>query len=709
MKKKYFLYTFILATFLFISGCTLWSNFTTYFNLYYNIDKLFTDAEKIIGEQQTELFPVRETPVPGNATQMLVKVIEKCSRLLQFHSKSSYVDNALLLIGKSFYYQQNYQQAMQKFRELIATQPNSSFILESQLWIGKTDLRLRNFSSGIDILRTVRESAIEKNEEDIAVATYIEEIRYHLLMENYNQSISLAEELLNISSDRTKNAEIVYETGLMYIKIKDYESAAAAFKNVERYSPSFDIEFKSSLEYARVIRELDRDEESLAVLKSMRSEDKNFDNYNILDMEIGISLYDLHLYEDAFHHFTIVDTTYKNNIVSGVALYHLGLIMEVFEADYDSALVYFRKAQTAQAPQEYSLKSQGKVRVYNNYFNYHTALKDLKQPLFYAEFPEEFEKDSIAFYKKFEVIPDTLDTLSVDETSIAEFDEFGEEKKEEEIQIALEDGKTPPRPPVRPVLTLDSLKTLYARNIFDIGNIFLNDFHHLDSAYYYYQTIVQSFNNTTYYPRTLYRLGLYYLETGNKVKADSLFLVVYDNFKTEAIVNAAADKIGKPFIDLYFDPASELYAEAEQTFFNKDFNTSYDLFWNVYRTFPASPLAPKALYAGGWILENEFFLLDSAVTVYDSLLQKYPATSYANEVRKRVTEYRLEKSRRQQAILDSIRAVEDMRMKDSLLKISREQDQLQVEEEKKNKEEIIEKKEEEEITPDNDLLKEEED
>ncbi len=696
---------FLLVT---LSGCTLWSNFTTYFNLYYNIDKIFIEAEQIINEQQTELFPIRETPVPGNVTQMLVKVIEKCSRLLQFHSKSSYVENALILIGKSFYYQQNYQQAIQKFRELIATQPNSSFQLESQLWIGKSELRLRNFTSGIEILQTVRANAIEEEREDIAVASFIEEIKYHLIMENYTDAIRFTEELLTVSTDRTKNAEIVYETGLMYLKIKDYENAALAFNNVDNYSPSFDIEFKSKLEYARTIRELGNDEESLAILRSMRSEDKFMEDYNIIDMEIGISLYDLELYEDAFIHFTIVDTTYKNNIVNGIALFHLGLLMEVHEADYDSALVYFRKAQTAQAPQEYSVKAQGKVRVYNNFNTYHKALKDLKKPLFYAEYPGEFVKDSIAYYKKHGAIQDTIDTLKVEEKIIAEIDESGEEKIGEEIVIDETSETKVEVPPVRPLLSVDSLKTLYARNLFDLGNIFLSDIVNLDSAYYYYNSIVTLYNSTTYYPRTLYRLGLYYLEMGNKEKADSLFTVIYDNYKTESIVNVAADKLGKPFIDLYFDPAAELYNEAEQIFFDKDFNTSYDKFWNVYRSYPSSPLAPKALYAGGWILENEFFKLDSAVTVYDSLLQKYPASTYANQVRKKVTEYRLEKSRQQQAILDSIKAMEDIRIKDSILNSSREKEQLLPVEEEVIEETIDEKDVEEEITPENDILKEEE-
>ena len=90
------------------SGCSVWEDFTTYFNLYYNTTDLFDQAETAIKESQKDPFSLVEVPLPGNAQTLLAKVIEKCSKILQFQSKSSFVDNALLMVGKCFYYQKNY-------------------------------------------------------------------------------------------------------------------------------------------------------------------------------------------------------------------------------------------------------------------------------------------------------------------------------------------------------------------------------------------------------------------------------------------------------------------------------------------------------------------------------------------------------------------------------------------------------------------------
>jgi hypothetical protein len=131
-----------------------------------------------------------------------------------------------------------------------------------------------------------------------------------------------------------------------------------------------------------------------------------------------------------------------------------------------------------------------------------------------------------------------------------------------------------------------------------------------------------------------------------------------------------------PIIDLEYDPAKELYINAEAELLKKNFFTSMNMFLNIWREYPSSPLAPKALYASGWILENELSLFDSAVTVYDSIVTRYPQTAYASRVRPKVSIYRQEMERVriaredsirivQQAIQDSLNALEQQR-RDSL-------------------------------------------
>ena len=112
-KIKLLLRVFLFS--LLISGCGVWENLTTYFNLYHNASNLFEKAEEQILSQEKDLFSTEPPKLPGTANADLVKVIEKCSDLLQFNSESAYVEDALMMLGKSFYYQKNYQKSLRKF------------------------------------------------------------------------------------------------------------------------------------------------------------------------------------------------------------------------------------------------------------------------------------------------------------------------------------------------------------------------------------------------------------------------------------------------------------------------------------------------------------------------------------------------------------------------------------------------------------------
>ena len=217
--KEKFLLT--LPFILLLTGCSVWDNFITYFNLYYNANELYTKIEKQITDQKKDLFSIEPPAIPPAANADVQKLIEKCSAILQFHSTTSYVDEALLMLGKAFYYQKNYLKSQQKFKELLAADPEGDYVLESRLWIGKCDMRLRNYSDGLALLKEVRDLAFEEDEEEIMEQAYIEEIVYRKTINDIPTAIQSANEFLEISDNETINAELWYEVGNLYTQINE--------------------------------------------------------------------------------------------------------------------------------------------------------------------------------------------------------------------------------------------------------------------------------------------------------------------------------------------------------------------------------------------------------------------------------------------------------------------------------------------------------
>lgn len=730
-------------------GCGVWENFTTYFNLYYNTKDIFEKAEEQIYSQQKELFSTQPLTVPGTASSQLVKVIEKCSQILQFHSQTGYVQDALMMLGKSFYYQKNYQKSERKFEELISNYPESDFLLEAKLWTGKCKMRLRNYQEALGILEEVRDQAVKEEEDDIIKEAFIEEIVYRLNTEDISGAVDLANEFLQVTDDDEIKADVWYEVGNLNMKIGKVQEAIIAYNNVFEYSPDFDLEVEAKIKYGQALREGGDAEKSHSVFEDMLTEDKYSNKFSDIQFELGKSLSTLGRFDEAINELIDVDTTYKSLPVSGAAKFEIGKIYEENLRNLDSAAVYYKLSSTSTLPPEYLVDAKEKNQLLGKYILLRNNIQNYNKQLFYLLNPDQFLKDSTNYVQDSLAIAAELrklkelqsiwggldslltqtdttgffaDSLKIIDSLIVRLDSMNvelvegdttlnkdsilvhlrkpverdsivvqifdslfvnreldpirkakllrdeEEKKRRQSQLFSElpdTMKFKNNPPRRPGIPLDSLKTLITGNELEIGNLFLTELDIPDSAYWYYNDILKNYPNTTYQATALYSLGSYYLTVNEEQRADSLFNIIYKNYRNESIVNAAADKLNKPFIDLTYDPASDDYDKAEEQFLDGKYNDAVKSYFGVFKKYPESPYAAKALYASGLILEDNLFQLDSAAAVLDTLVVHYPASEFVKIIAPRLSFFKQEKRKLQLAKEDSLYALEKIRL-DSL-------------------------------------------
>jgi len=698
-------------------------------------------VELQIQQQQKDLFAITEPVYTGTIQTDLVKVIDKCSSLLQFNSESSYVDDALLIVGKAFYYKKDYQKAIRKFDELKANYPESDLILEADLWTGKCRMGLKNYDDGLQILADVRKRAIEEDEDDIIRDSFIPEIVYWIKSENLENAISIAIDFMKLSTDDVIKARVWFEIGKLNIQIGDVENAIIAFKNVFDFAPDFDLQYNASLSYGKALREAGRDEEALDVFNDMRDEDKYSDKLAEINLEIARTNRALGNYEVAIDLFSMIDTTYKKTTSSGAAKYELGELYEYNLKNLDSAASYYKKSSSSSLPPEYLELAKDKNILFSRYTTLSKNVSKYEKALFYIDYPEEFVKDSIAYaedslaiqqelrkvkelaeiwsgldslltvkdttgafadtiraidtlivYNEY-LIKDTLLTkirmrLTADSIIVNRFDSLftsaGFQKPENQNQInntgrlnqqkSLQNQlisqipdtlKFKNNPPRRSPISRDSVSVLLAKDELELGNLFLTEINMSDSARWYYENILTNYSNTQFQASVLYALGSYYLTVDDKPAADSLFDIIYNNYRDEKIVNAAADKLGKPFIDLNYDPVEEEYDNAENIFMNNNYDDAIREFYKIFKSYPNSQYAAKSLYASGWILENILTDPDSAVSVYDTLFSRYPASVYGKKVAGKLTSYNQELERIRTAIQDSLKAL-NVTLSDSL-------------------------------------------
>lgn len=669
MKKKsnkIFSAILVVISFSLFYGCGVWNDFTTYFNLYYNTSSLFNEAEVAIQKDQKDIFSLTESNVPSSASASLTKVIEKCSKILQFNSESAFVDDALFMLGKSFYYQKSYLKALRKFQELIAKQTESDYVPETELWITKTYFQLKNYSAADKLLAQVIERATKDENDDLLTQAIIVKIKFEIGAEKISDAVKSLRSLVKVSDDGEINAQAKYQEGELLVKLGEKEEAALAFNEVGNYSPTFEIELDARINYGKIIRSLGKEDEALELFLNLLSKDKNSTSFDLLNFETGYTYLLQKKYEDALTYFGIVDTGYTNSTSAGQARFEIGYIYEKVYFNYDSASIYYLKAQTAPSTEEYSPFIKNKASVFTKYQKLNTEQTENNQKLLYVTDSTLFAKDSLEF-----AIADSLAKIAMQENldqstqqqqpTPGRTRDFGTTRTTE---TAAADGKKAPKlkAPVRPNISEDSIKVLLVKTKIDLGNLFYTELDRPDSAFYYYNDLVEHHDLQAQKPHVLYALANYYLSR-DSVKADSLLNYIYDNYRSESIVNAAAEILKKPKIDFKYDPAKDLYREAEVLMQKDEVKSSLKKFLSIPAAYPSSEYAAKSLLAGGYLLEEKLKLMDSAAVVYDSLVTKYPKTAFAQKVSPKLQTYKKEKERIRLAIVDSLKKIEVEKLK----------------------------------------------
>jgi len=670
--KKIKLVLFISIFAVLFTGCGLWLDFTTYFNTYYNAKTLFDRIEEDILIQQKDVFAFREIGTTPQQIKDLTTVIEKCSKILQYKQESSFFNDALFITGKALYYQYEYAGAQRKFMELAGI-PETKYELENRLWLARTNLQLRNFEQGLTIINDVKEKAFENRNEKIFNKASITHIAFLVFREEYQTAISEASEFLNKVEDDEMAALINFQLGKLYILTEDKENALKAFAEVSKYAPSFEIQFESSFEYARLLKELGRLDESEKEFDRLRYDGKFRDQQDRVLVEIGDIYYSNGEYQKALDIFKDVDSTYRQKPTSGIASMMIGEIYEDAFGIYDSAYKYYTKTIASLAPTDIKVDATSRVRDLDKYFNLKSVLANHELDLKYINDPTEFIRDSIDYEiayrqhleekrKKEEQNVSLQQRLQqqqfqqtqppveqpVAEQTPPESNTFSEGRDGSALVELIAQGKA--KKPARPSISPDSIRTLISQNLYNVGNIFYSDLDVPDSAKHYFELILNEYAEKPVYVNAMFALGTYYETNNQEEKADSLFNIIYENHTEHALYSEAGRKLGLIKTEEIVttdtkDPAEIIYLKAEDLYYDQEFEEAISQFREVYLNHPTSSFAPKAIYFIG-LIHEERQQYDSAAFFYGILSTKeYAATPYGKAVVAKYTEYKSEKEK----------------------------------------------------------------
>ena len=278
-------------------------NFNAYYNTYYNAKKNYqVGLEKSLTQkrQYNTLKPLRIYEVPlGAGSAEFQNAIEKGADVLRKYKETKWVDNALEIIGKSYYYRKEYFNAIQKFEELYISSSDEKMKQQSIFWKGRVLMELQAYNEGIQYLEeqlSVYSGDWEGNLE-YQIKTVLAE--HYIARENWVNALDLLNESVGKLPGRANKERGYFVIGQLNEILGDAEAAFDAFDRVEKYYSVYELQFEAKKKKAEVARSIGNTNEAYKVFASMVRDDKNTEFVSELNYELGRTEQERGNYESA--------------------------------------------------------------------------------------------------------------------------------------------------------------------------------------------------------------------------------------------------------------------------------------------------------------------------------------------------------------------------------------------------------------------------
>jgi TolA-binding protein len=243
-----------------IALCCLLALFScAYYNTFFVAKKSFRAAEKSIRQSRSET-------VSSDARRDYTTAIRQCRKVLQHHSGSRWVDDAIYLMAASYYGIGDYDSALIRLEELETSCPESKFRADALFLAGLARTKQRRFDQADSLFeRVVEEYPDFKRKDEILFAR----AETAATLRDRPTATRRYGELARLypKSDRVEDA--LERAGQLHFEESHYDSAAFYFERLFERTRGTEREIDATILFAQALVRLERAEEALDILNEI--------------------------------------------------------------------------------------------------------------------------------------------------------------------------------------------------------------------------------------------------------------------------------------------------------------------------------------------------------------------------------------------------------------------------------------------------------
>ncbi len=676
-----------------------------YYNTFYNAKKFYNTAsaerKKRQRTQVVELSPEEKEQLKrqgitsssdanrpsSQEMQSYQQAIEKASSVLEFYPKSKYVDDALMLLGESFFHRREYSKALRKFEEITELYPDSKFIPNARLLMAKTYSGLQKFDDAERQFRelaldTKLEKSIREEAEYELAGLYYEKGNYDLAAQEYSKAVGS-------SVDKLMRAMSLYRLGECLIILKEFDEAPKIFRRAVKESPNEDFKAQATFKLGQAQSLVKDYDAAVRTFDDLLSKEFEVKRIPMIKLELANNLRAKGDLAGALKWYQNLVEEHKRTDASARSYFALGDIEEFVNGDYKKAKENYdlvrgefassliapeakRRSDNIAALQELK-NSIAQLEGRTTTADSTVAGKDGKN----GEKGQEVEKDDAPIDLSSDAMwvnyagrdrppPTTLQNMTAADLQRAAA--LRERQQSEGVAADSTVGATQglvKAPLDSAALAKEAEKNKQLKLVqltqkqLALAELLLFNFDKPDSAIEFYIKVIEGDVDSSLSARALFSLGYVFRSVKKDSSlADSIFKKLLTLYPKAPQAEGARRAVGLPLANNKVDSAQLLFLKAEDAYWEKhDHRRALTLYKEASERFPKSHYGRKAEYAIGWLYENALHDNEQALAQYKQIVDGDPESFYAKELKTRLAAFDRAKKQeedRQKAIADSL-------------------------------------------------------
>jgi len=612
----------IFSSFIF-TGCA-------YFNAFYNAKAFYNKGAEKLEKAEGQNIPAEAISNFNEARVQAYKIIGD-------YPKSRWVDNAVLLIIKCYFYSDTYDSCLVKCEEFFNNFPKSNLTPEVKIFYAKTLINIgKEDIARIELLSLIS----SKTKENIIKEARITLGDLYFNIKEYSKSAEAYQAALRMKNNKLQQSEIRLKIADCYLNSESYNQAGDEFKKVLTLNPPTKyMQFLCDFGYILCSEKLGDYDKALKQFGNLLGNKDYAKYYSQIYLEIAHCWELKNNINQTLYVLNALNNFEPNKVIDVSALLREQNISLQAQPKPESS------APTRQIPSKNAdaLFSIGEIYL-NKLGDYSTAKQyysaaSRSQPskvlldLINQRLNSVSEIETIS--KVLMLLPPTKPIFNKGDTTAV---------KTTVSQNAYNDSVKYENALKEYEKQLNNYKSSLSEVLYRLAEIYLIDFELPDSAISFLEKIQHDFPEMLISAKALlYEIDIYQsLNKGDMEKLKEKLLTEYKDTEYAEFLLYKTLKSDSLYTSktVISDSAEILYTQAEEAYFKNEFDKSLSFLSTLFERFPNSPFAPKALYTIGWINENHLQNNQAAIEAYLKLTSNYLSSVYASAVKVKIDSVR---------------------------------------------------------------------